>query len=93
MERQILVAAPLEPISITRQALHLEGGLRAQELLPRGLGSLARALPLGPRGLGSLARRLLLLRTARGLAGLALPLLGHLCSGCLEAFWDGCRVL
>ena len=78
MERQNVVAAPLEPISITRQALHLEGGLRAQELLPRGLGSLAR--------------RLLLLRTARGLAGLALPLLGHLCSGCLEAFWDGCRV-
>ena len=83
MERQNVVAAPLEPISITRQALHLEGG-------PRGLGSLARALPLGPRGLGSLARKLLLLRTARGLA---LLLLGHLCSGCLEAFWDGCRVL
>ena len=90
MERQNVVAAPLEPISITRQALHLEGGLRAQELLPRGLGSLARALPLGPRGLGSLARKLLLLRTA---LGLALLLLGHLCSGCLEAFWDGCRVL
>ena len=57
MERQNVVAAPLEPISITRQALHLEGG-------PRGLGSLARALPLGPRGLGSLARRLLLLAYA-----------------------------
>ena len=76
MERQNVVAAPLEPISITRQALHLEGSLRAPELLPRGLGSLAR--------------RLLLLRTARGLA---LLLLGHLCSGCLDEFWDGCRVL